>query len=102
MNGVDPRDIADISVLKDAASASIYGSRAANGVILITTKRGEGGALKVNYNAYAGWQSPTELPDYLGGYERSEERRVGKECVSTCRSRWSPDHYKKTYRKKKQ
>ena len=54
MNGVDPRDIADISVLKDAASASIYGSRAANGVILVTTKRGEGGAVKVNYNGYAG------------------------------------------------
>lgn len=69
MNGVDPRDIADISVLKDAASASIYGSRAANGVILVTTKRGEGGALKVNYNAYAGWQTPTELPEYMGGYE---------------------------------
>jgi TonB-linked SusC/RagA family outer membrane protein len=69
MNGVDPRDIADISVLKDAASASIYGSRAANGVILVTTKRGEGGAIKVNYNGYVGWQSPTELPEYLGGYE---------------------------------
>lgn len=69
MNGVDPRDIADISVLKDAASASIYGSRAANGVILVTTKRGEGGAVKVNYNGYAGWQSPTELPEYLGGYD---------------------------------
>jgi TonB-linked SusC/RagA family outer membrane protein len=69
MNGVDPRDIADISVLKDAASASIYGSRAANGVILITTKRGEGGAMKVNYNGYLGWQTPTELPEYLGGYE---------------------------------
>lgn len=69
MNGVDPREIADISVLKDAASASIYGSRAANGVILITTKRGESGALKVNYNAYAGWQQPTDLPEYLGGYE---------------------------------
>lgn len=69
MNGVDPREIADISVLKDAASAAIYGSRAANGVILITTKRGESGRLRVNYNAYAGWQKPTNLPEYLGGYE---------------------------------
>lgn len=69
LNGIDPREIADISVLKDAASASIYGSRAANGVILITTKRGESGRLRMNYNGYAGWQQPTNLPEYLGGYE---------------------------------
>lgn len=69
MNGVDPREIADISVLKDAASASIYGSRAANGVILITTKRGESGKIRINYNGYAGWQEPTNLPEYVGGYE---------------------------------
>lgn len=69
MNGVDPRDIEDISVLKDAAAASIYGSRAANGVILITTKRGTAGKLRVNYNGYTGWQNPTNQPEFLGGYE---------------------------------
>ena len=50
MNAIDPNDIESISVLKDAASAAIYGSKAANGVILITTKRGKSGKPTVNYN----------------------------------------------------
>lgn len=78
MNGVDPREIADISVLKDAASASIYGSRAANGVILITTKRGESGKMKVNYNGYVGWQKPTNLPEYVDGYDFMELYNLGR------------------------
>lgn len=57
INTVNPPDIESISVLKDAASASIYGSRAANGVILITTKKGKSGTLKVNYNGYVSFQS---------------------------------------------
>ena len=61
MNIVDTQDIESISVLKDAASAAIYGSKAANGVILITTKRGKQGAPKINYNALFGWSSPSEL-----------------------------------------
>ncbi|MEO6917272.1 MAG: TonB-dependent receptor [Chitinophagaceae bacterium] len=66
INDVRPADIADISVLKDAASAAIYGSRAANGVILITTKRGKKGATTINYNAYAAVQSTTLLPKPVG------------------------------------
>lgn len=50
INSVSPQDIESMSVLKDAASASIYGSRAANGVILITTKKGKSGKVKVNYS----------------------------------------------------
>ena len=56
-SSVTPQDIATISVLKDAASSAIYGSRAANGVILITTKRGEKGKVKFNYDAYISGQS---------------------------------------------
>jgi len=52
INTVNPQDIESVSVLKDAASASIYGSRAANGVILITTKKGKSGKIKVDYNGY--------------------------------------------------
>lgn len=52
MSAIDPNDIASISVLKDAASAAIYGSKAANGVILITTKRGSTGKPKVSYSGY--------------------------------------------------
>ncbi len=62
MNSIDPNLIESVSILKDAASASIYGSRAANGVILITTKRAKGNRISVNYNNYIGWQTPTNLP----------------------------------------
>lgn len=68
MNSVDPNDIESISVLKDAASAAIYGSKASNGVILITTKRGKSGKPRISYNAYAGLQRPTELIDRMGSY----------------------------------
>ena len=57
INTVNPQDIESVSVLKDAASASIYGSRAANGVILITTKKGKSGKIKVDYNGYVSFQS---------------------------------------------
>jgi TonB-linked SusC/RagA family outer membrane protein len=66
MDNINPLDIESISILKDAASASIYGTRAANGVILITTKRGKSGAPQIRYNAYAAKQKPTAVPDFLG------------------------------------
>lgn len=63
MNALDPTTIDKISVLKDAASSAIYGSRAANGVILITTKRGKEGHSSVTYRGYVGWQTPTVMPE---------------------------------------
>jgi TonB-linked SusC/RagA family outer membrane protein len=57
---VNPNDIESISVLKDAGAASIYGTRAANGVILITTKRGQQGKVKITYDAFYGSQNPGE------------------------------------------
>lgn len=63
MDSVDPNDIESISVLKDAASAAIYGSKASNGVILITTKRGKSGAPHVSYNGYVGFSNPTAVID---------------------------------------
>ncbi|WP_295938309.1 TonB-dependent receptor [uncultured Alistipes sp.] len=69
LNSVDPNLIENISVLKDAASASIYGSRAANGVILVTTKRGSQEKFSITYKGYVGWQSPTDLPDMVNAYE---------------------------------
>ncbi|TKG95005.1 SusC/RagA family TonB-linked outer membrane protein [Puteibacter caeruleilacunae] len=65
MSDVNPNDIESYSVLKDAASAAIYGSRAANGVILITTKRGKKGKVRVNYTGYYGMMSATKLPDMV-------------------------------------
>lgn len=69
INGVDPNDIENISVLKDAAAAAIYGSRASNGVILVTTKRASSGQMSIAYNNYLGWQRPTELPQYVGALD---------------------------------
>lgn len=69
INNVNSNDIASISVLKDASSAAIYGSRAANGVILITTKRGSEGGFSVNYNNYGGWQTPTDMTEMANGLD---------------------------------
>lgn len=72
IDDVDPNDIQSISFLKDAASASIYGNRAANGVILIETKKGQKGKTQISYNATFGWQTPTELPDFLPSWEYAQ------------------------------
>ena len=72
MNSLNPQDIASISVLKDAASASIYGSRAAFGVILITTKKGKAGKTNVNYNNNLRYSSPMGLPTMLDSYTFAE------------------------------
>ncbi len=63
---VNPNDIESIEVLKDAASGAIYGSRAANGVILVTTKKGSQGKAKINYNFSYGWQSKAKTRDVTG------------------------------------
>lgn len=63
INRIDLNQIESISVLKDGASAAIYGSRSSNGVILVTTKRGGEGKPKVTFNGYVGWNKPTEMPD---------------------------------------
>lgn len=63
LNSVDPNVIESISVLKDAASTAIYGSRGANGVIVITTKKGEEGKINVTYNGFLGTSYPTTWPD---------------------------------------
>ncbi|MEJ5960649.1 SusC/RagA family TonB-linked outer membrane protein [Pedobacter immunditicola] len=68
MNNIDPNVIESVSILKDAASASIYGSRAANGVILVTTKRGST-EIGINYNNYLGWQSPTNMPKVVNALD---------------------------------
>ncbi|WP_197492264.1 SusC/RagA family TonB-linked outer membrane protein [Arachidicoccus ginsenosidimutans] len=69
INDVDPNDVASISVLKDAAAASIYGVRAANGVIIITTKRGESGKAKLAYSNDFGWQKTARLSKFVGAQE---------------------------------
>lgn len=65
INSLSPADIESLDVLKDAASAAIYGARAANGVILITTKQGKQGKLQVTYDGYVGFQNVYKMPDLL-------------------------------------
>lgn len=67
-NNLAPSDIESISVLKDASASSIYGARGANGVIVVTTKKGKKGSMKVIYNGYTGFQSATVVPQYLDAY----------------------------------
>lgn len=68
LSDVNPNDIENISVLKDAAASAIYGARAAYGVILVTTKRGEDGKARINYQGTVGWSAPTVLPDMVDSY----------------------------------
>jgi len=104
LNDIDPNNIKTISVLKDAASASIYGTRAANGVILVETKRGERGKVQISYNNYFGWQKVTELPDFVDSWEYATLRNEANknqgqgitytdEQIALFRSGSDPDNY---------
>ncbi|MCQ0110504.1 SusC/RagA family TonB-linked outer membrane protein [Zhouia amylolytica] len=68
LNSINPNDIESISVLKDAAAGAIYGMRSANGVILVTTKRGGDSKPQLSVNSYSGIQVPTRMPDFLNSY----------------------------------
>lgn len=69
LNGINPNDIESIDVLKDAASAAIYGARAANGVILVTTKQGKEGKISITYDGFVGWSNPYRAPGLLNAQQ---------------------------------
>lgn len=69
LDQMDPNQVASISILKDASAAAVYGSRGANGVILITTKRGQTGKPTFSYNGFIGAQQPTVYPKMMNAYE---------------------------------
>ena len=71
---INPSDIASVNVLKDASAAAIYGARAANGVIIITTKRGEAGEPQINVNVFGGVQSATNTLDLLNAQQYQQVR----------------------------
>jgi len=77
LNSLNPQDIASIEVLKDAASTAIYGARAANGVVLITTKRGTAGKAKINARYWTGWAEATNTVDKLSAEEQVMIEREG-------------------------
>jgi TonB-linked SusC/RagA family outer membrane protein len=71
-NDIDPNDVESVSVLKDASSAAIYGARAANGVILVTTKLGKSKKTRISYNGYVGMQRMTATPEIVSSAEFSQ------------------------------
>ena len=77
LNNINPQDIESIQVLKDASSTAIYGARAANGVVLITTKRGKEGKPKIDLRAWTGVGQPTQLLDKASAAEQIELEREG-------------------------
>ena len=78
---LDPNSIESFTILKDAAATAPYGVAGANGVILVTTKMGQAGKTKVNYNGYFGYQSPTVLWDQANGYQVALLQNLGNENV---------------------
>lgn len=70
-DNLDPAMVDDITILKDAGSAAIYGASGANGVVLITTKRGKAGKPKFSYNGYMGVADATRLPDMMSAYDQA-------------------------------
>ncbi len=73
---INPNDIESIDIAKDAAATAIYGSRAANGVVFITTKKGRAGKAKVSYNASVSWTQPYGLPDVLNAQEYTDYKNM--------------------------
>ena len=69
LSGINPADIQSVEVLKDAASAAIYGSRGSNGVVMVTTKKGKSGKPQVSFNAQFGWQHMEKKLDILSATE---------------------------------
>ena len=102
LSDISPADIENISVLKDAASAAIYGVRAANGVILITTKKGSAGSIKVNYGGSYSIQSATVLPKLLDSYNWAVMRNeinpgtYDQTALNKLKDGSDPEHYANT------
>lgn len=80
-NDINPDDIESIDVLKDASATAIYGSRGANGVVLVTTKRGKFGRTNINYDAYYGVSSIMRYADLMNGDEFAEYKRESRRSV---------------------
>lgn len=80
LSSINPSDIESIEILKDASATAIYGARGANGVILVTTKKGSTGSLKVSYSGYTGIQSPINMIKVLNS---EDYKRVLNEILDT-------------------
>ena len=106
-NQLNPNEIETVTILKDAAAVAPYGLAGANGVILITTKRGKEGKFTFNYDGFYGFQRPTNMPDFLNAYEYASmynqaQINDGKpptfteEQLQRFKDGTDPDHYPNT------
>ncbi|MFT3950147.1 MAG: SusC/RagA family TonB-linked outer membrane protein [Agriterribacter sp.] len=84
---INPNDIDDIQILKDASATAIYGARAANGVVLITTKRGKSGKSNIQYDGYYGWQK------IIKGYDKMTGLQEMQVANAKANERGNPDYY---------
>ncbi len=91
LNSVSPNDIENISVLKDAASASIYGVRAANGVVLVTTKRGHTDKKTLSYSGSYGVQKATVLPTYINSWDWATLYNEQNEAMGDVTTNFTPE-----------
>jgi len=82
INDINPADIESVEILKDAAAQAIYGARASNGVILIATKRGKSGSIKINYDSYYGVQNAKRNFDVYNGSEFAQLKREADRAVN--------------------
>lgn len=98
LDDINPKDIESVSVLKDAASSAIYGNRAANGVVLITTKSGELDKMTIEYNGLYGLQKATSLPDVLKGIDYLELKAEAYRNTNNMWPTWYTDEYMNNYR----
>ena len=81
IDDINPQDIANMEVLKDASATAIYGSRGANGVVLVTTKRGTAGKAVVNYDPYYGFSNPLSKVDVFNGAQYAEYKRESRRAI---------------------
>ncbi|MET7000459.1 TonB-dependent receptor [Chitinophaga defluvii] len=94
MSRIDPNEIESVTVLKDAASAAVYGARGANGVVLITTKRGKAGKTKFSYTGNVGFQQPTIVPKLMNAYDYATYLNIAKVNQGEA-PRFTPDQVEK-------
>ncbi len=87
---VNPNDIESVSVLKDASACAIYGARAASGVVLVTTKNGSSGKVKVSYNGYLAVNTPGNMPERLPAWEEQEFLNISR-INDSGKIEWSPE-----------
>jgi len=79
---INPDDIEKIDILKDASATAIYGSRGANGVVIVSTKRGKNGTPRITYNGYAGVKNYTNRPDMMSGDEYVQLAREARRATN--------------------